>query len=86
MNKIEEPKREYYTIDQFLPRKHGNEDGIGKLEKSFYDYYNDSKSDRHKTCFACLFGNNNYSKGYSPLMCSPNRSLYSTVNCENYYS
>ena len=40
----------------------------------FYDYYNDTKKDRVKNCYGCLFGNNNYTKGYSPLMCSPNKN------------
>ena len=35
----------------------------------FLDYYG---IDRIKTCYACLFGMNNYSKGYSPIVCSPN--------------
>ena len=38
----------------------------------FYDYYGSKGVDRTKTCFACLFGNSNYTKGYSPIACSPN--------------
>ena len=38
----------------------------------FYDYYGSKGVDRTKTCFACLFGNSNYTKGYSPISCSPN--------------
>ena len=40
----------------------------------FYDYYNDTKKERVKNCNGCLFGNNKYTKGYSPLMCSPNKN------------
>ena len=39
------------------------------INNEFYDYYG---IDRIKTCYACLFGMNNYSKGYSPIICSPN--------------
>ncbi len=42
--------------------------GINK-KNEFFDYY---KIDRIKTCYACLFGINNYSKGYSPIVYSPN--------------
>ena len=38
----------------------------------FFDYYNSKGVDRTKTCYACLFGNSNYYKGYSPIACSPN--------------
>ena len=36
-----------------------------------YDYYGDRNN-----CFACNLGCNCSSRGYSPLMCSPNRSKY----------
>ena len=38
----------------------------------FFDYYSSKGIDRTKTCYACLFGNSNFSKGYSPIACSPN--------------
>lgn len=38
----------------------------------FYDYY----PGRDFNCFACNLGINNSSRGYSPLMCSPNRKKY----------
>ena len=38
-------------------------------ENRYYEYYNENT--RTKPCYACLFGNNNYTKGYSPLLCSP---------------
>ena len=45
-------------------------------QRQFWDYYNENKADRTKTCYACLFGINNYTKGYSPLLCSPHRQNY----------
>ena len=56
----------------------------------FWDYYNEAdnntngidndqnktKIGRQKTCYACLFGLNNNTKGYSPLLCSPHRHKY----------
>ncbi len=42
-------------------------------ENKFYDYYNLNGKDRTKNCYACLFGHSNYTKGYSPLMCFPNK-------------
>ena len=55
----------------------------------FWDYYNEAdntngidneknktKPGRQKTCYACLFGLNNNTKGYSPLLCSPHRHKY----------
>lgn len=55
----------------------------------FWDYYNEAdntngidneknktKTGRQKTCYACLFGLNNNTKGYSPLLCSPHRHKY----------
>ena len=38
----------------------------------FFDYYGRNGIDRIKTCYACLFGKSNYTKGYSPIVCSPN--------------
>ena len=38
----------------------------------FFDYYGRNGVDRIKTCYACLFGKSNYTKGYSPIVCSPN--------------
>ena len=37
----------------------------------FFDYYGKNGIDRIKTCYACLFGKSNYTKGYSPIVCSP---------------
>ena len=37
-----------------------------------FDYY----GDRNVNCFACNLGCNNSSRGFSPLMCSPNRTKY----------
>ena len=42
-------------------------------ENKFYDYYNLNGKDRTKNCYACLFGHSNYTKGYSPLLCFPNK-------------
>ena len=51
----------------------------------FWDYYNEvdngigddkRKAGRQKTCYACLFGLNNNTKGYSPLLCSPHRNKH----------
>ena len=47
-----------------------------KTDKQFYDYYSEENGERTKPCYACLFGINNYTKGYSPLMCSPHRYEY----------
>ena len=47
-----------------------------KTDKQFYDYYSEENGERAKPCYACLFGINNYTKGYSPLMCSPHRYEY----------
>ena len=33
----------------------------------FFNYYSSKGVDRTKTCYACLFGNSNYYKGYSPI-------------------
>ena len=46
-----------------------NVDTGNNINNEFYDYYG---IDRIKTCYACLFGMNNYSKGYSPIIYSPN--------------
>ena len=37
-----------------------------------FDYY----GDRNINCFACNLGCNNSSRGFSPLICSPNRTKY----------
>ena len=37
----------------------------------FFDYYGSKGDNRIKTCYACLFGKSNFSKGYSPIICSP---------------
>ena len=37
-----------------------------------FDYY----GDRNVNCFACNLGCNNSSRGFSPLICSPNRNKY----------
>ena len=49
----------------------------------FYDYYNDTKKERVKNCYGCLYGNNHYTKGYSPLICSPNRNKIQKEEEEN---
>jgi hypothetical protein len=43
-------------------------------KKCYCDYYT-NKTERTKTCYACLFGINQYTKGYSPLMCNTQRSV-----------
>ena len=42
-------------------------------ENKFYDYYNLNGKEKKKNCYACLFGHSNYTKGYSPLLCFPNK-------------
>ena len=49
----------------------------------FYDYYNDTKKERVKNCYGCLYGNNHYTKCYSPLICSPNRNKIQKEEEEN---
>ena len=41
-----------------------------KNKNEYYNYYENNGKDRIKTCYSCLFGNNNNLKGYSPLICS----------------
>ena len=53
------------SLSSDVIKKENNEN-----KTEFYDYYN---KERNKNCYACLFGHNNYTKGYSPLMCSPNK-------------
>ena len=42
-------------------------------ENKFFDYYTLNGKERTKNCYACLFGHSNYTKGYSPLLCFPNK-------------
>jgi hypothetical protein len=56
--------------------------------KCYYDYYGNN-TDRTKVCYACLFGLNQNSKGYSPLMCSsrnisPSKTLSSKRSKKHY--
>ena len=56
--------------------------------KCYYDYYGNN-TERTKVCYACLFGLNQNSKGYSPLMCtsrnvSPSKTLSSKRSKKHY--
>ena len=44
---------------------------LSSNNNEFFDYYGSKGDDRIKTCYACLFGKSNFSKGYSPIICSP---------------
>jgi hypothetical protein len=55
-----------------LSNEYKNDISYIKNNNEFFDYYGKNGVDRIKTCYACLFGKNNYTKGYSPIVCSPN--------------
>ena len=66
------------SLSSDVIKKENNEN-----KTEFYDYYN---KERNKNCYACLFGHNNYTKGYSPLMCSPNKDhLFKDQQDKNYF-
>ena len=68
------PNKKYLKKPNSINSNEINSVEFSENNTQFYDYYNDTKKERVKNCNGCLFGNNKYTKGYSPLMCSPNKN------------
>ena len=76
LSQIRENNKKKLKRIKIKPKKKFNyTENTIKNNNRFYEYYKGGNDYYHAcTCYACLFGNNNYCKGYSPLMCLYNNN------------